>query len=95
MDNTFTIQEAREILQVDEDFKEETIKMYLDIADGQIEEQTGYDFRTFPNADSKAYVRMSILMQHYGANGYNKDYDFTFGMHAAITRLCLKAKRLK
>lgn len=93
MANTFTIEEARKILQVDEDFDIETIKMYLDIADGQIKSQTGYDFSKCPNADSKDYVRKSILMQHYNPDGYNKEYDFVFGMHADITRLSLVAKK--
>lgn len=92
--NTFTIEEAKKILQVDEDFDDEIIQMYLDIADGQILEQTGYDFTLKPDADSRDYVRKSILMQHYGADGYNKEYDFTFGMHADIVRLSMKAKRL-
>lgn len=91
--NTYSIDEARKILQVDEDFDEEIIQMYLDIADGQIQAQTGYDFRLEPNADSKDYVRKSILMQHYNSDGYNKEYDFIFGMHADITRLGILAKK--
>ena len=93
MANTFTIEEAKKILQLDDDFDDETIQMYLDIADGQIQTQTGYDFSTEPNADSKDYVRKSLLMQHYTSNGYNKEYDFSFGMHSDITRLSMLAKR--
>ena len=95
MTNTFTIEQAKKILQVDDDFDDEIVQMYLDIADGQIQAQTGYDFRTSPNADSKDYVRKSLLMQHYNADGFNKEYDFVFGMHADITRLSLLSKKLK
>lgn len=91
--NTFTIEEAKKILQVDEDFDDELVQLYLDIADGQIEAQTGYDFRNESNADSKSYVKMSILMQHYNSDGFNKEYDYTFGMHAAITRLSMLARK--
>lgn len=91
--NTFTIEEAKKILQVDEDFDDSIVQMYLDIADGQMQAQTGYDFTIEPVADSKAYVRMSILMQHYNPDGYNKEYDFVFGMGAAITRLSMLARK--
>lgn len=91
--NTFTIEEAKKILQVDEDFDNDVVQMYLDIADGQMKAQTGYDFTIEPTADSKAYVRMSILMQHYNPDGYNKEYDFVFGMHASITRLSMIARK--
>lgn len=93
MPNTFTIEEAKKILQVDEDFDDSIVQMYLDIADGQIKTQTGYDFSNEPNPDSKDYVRKSILMQHYSSNTYNKEYDFTFGMHADITRLSILARK--
>lgn len=93
MPRIFTIDEARKILQVDQDFDEEMIELYLDIAEGQILEQTGYDFTSEPNADCRDYVRKSILMQHYNPDGYNKEYDFVFGMHADITRLSALAKR--
>ena len=93
MANTYTIEEAKKILQVDEDFDDELVQLYLDIADGQIQSQTGYDFRNEPTADSKAYVKMSILMQHYNPDGFNKEYDFVFGMHSAITRLSMVARK--
>ena len=95
MANTYTIEEAKKILQVDEDFDDDIVQLYLDIADGQVESQTGYDFRNEPNADSKAYVKMSILVQHYNPDGFNKEYDYAFGMHAAITRLSMIARRKK
>ncbi len=91
--NTYTIEEAKKILQVDEDFDDELVQLYLDVADGQMKDQTGYDFTVEPTADSKAYVKMSILMQHYNPDGYNKEYDFIFGMHACITRLSMIARR--
>lgn len=93
MANTYTIEEAKKILQVDEDFDDDLVQLYLDIADGQIKSQTGYDFSSDPNADSKAYVKMSILMQHYNPDGFNKEYDFVFGMHASITRLSMLARK--
>lgn len=93
MANTYTIEEAKKILQVDEDFDDELVQLYLDIADGQIKAQTGYDFSSEPNADSKAYVKMSILTQHYNPDGFNKEYDFVFGMHASITRLSMLARK--
>lgn len=93
MANTYTIEEAKKILQVDEDFDDDLVQMYLDIADGQMEAQTGYNFAQEPVADSKAYVKMSILMQHYNPDRFNKEYDYVFGMHAALTRLSIVARR--
>lgn len=93
MAHTYTIEEAKKILQVDEDFDDAIVEMYLEIADGQILTQTGYDFSNEPTPDSKDYVRKSILMQHYSSNAYNKDYDYTFGMHADITRLSILARK--
>lgn len=85
---------AKKVLQVDEDFDDSIVEMYLEIANGQVTSQTGVDFSKNPNADYVDYIRKSILMQHYGADGYNKEYDFTFGMHADITRLSCLAKKL-
>ena len=87
---------GKKVLQVDEDFDDDIVNMYLEIAKGQVEEQTGYDFSIDQNATYIDYIRKSILMQHYGADTYNKDYDFTFGLHADITRLaCIARRRLK
>lgn len=87
---------AKKVLQLDEDFDDDIVNMYLQIAKGQVEEQTGYDFSNDQNATYIDYIRKSILMQHYGADDYNKEYDFTFGLHADITRLsCVARKKLK
>ena len=93
MAHIYTIEEAKKILQVDEDFDDDLVELYLDTAEGQLEAQTGYDFTEEPNADAKLYVKMSILMQHYNQDGFNKEYDYVFGMHAAVTRLSMVARR--
>lgn len=87
---------AKKVLQLDEDFDNDIIEMYLGVANGQVINQTGYDFSKDSDldADYVDYIRKSLLMQHYGADGYNKEYDFTFGMHADLTRLSLRARKL-
>lgn len=87
----YTLEMAKKILQVEEDFDDEIVQLYLDIAENEIKQQTGFTTYADDDLDAKSYVRMSILSQFNNANGYNKEYDFIHGMNACLTRLSAKA----
>lgn len=92
---TYTINEAKKILNVDDDFDDDIVSDYIQSADETLDSATGYSYSSNPNGMSKQYVRMSLLMQHYNPDGYNKDYDFTHGMSSLLLRLKLKAYKYK
>ena len=84
---TYTVEEARRILNLDADFDADTIQEYIDSADAELSAGTGQDYISSPTALSKKFVRLTMLQEHYNPYGENKDYDFDTPRKSLLTRL--------
>lgn len=84
---TYTVEEAKQILNCDPDYPDFKVQEMLESADEQLRKSTGFDYGNSPTPLSKKYVRMYILQEYNNSVEYNKEYDFTQGMSSLLVQL--------
>lgn len=98
MAELLTNDEVREALSLDFDYSDAEITDLAKAASSYIELKTGYDFRPAEGATvnplAKRAAKMFVQMTFFGGQNYKKEYDFSFGLSAAISELQIVARNL-
>lgn len=90
---TYTIEEAKEILQCDPDYPDSRVREMLEAADAELLKATGIDYAKNPTPLSKKYVRMYILQEYNNSTEYHREFDFTQGMSSLLVKLTFGGSR--
>ncbi len=96
MAELLTNDEVREALSLDFDYSETEISDLAKAASSYIKLKTDYDFTLLvtPEPLAKRAAKMFVQMTFYGGQNYKKEYDFSFGLSAAIVELQIIARNL-
>ena len=89
MANILTNAQVAKALYLDEDYDQEELERYAKSASSFIKQKTGYDFASDPDIEPLA-VELAIQyvrQLHFGADGYNKEHDYSYGIQGLIVDL--------
>lgn len=94
MGNILTIEEVREALYLDFDFDNTELDRLSKTASSFINRKTGFDFGSETEMEplAKQCAILYVRTQFFGADGYNKEYDFTLGINSLIQDLQIIAQ---
>lgn len=88
-----TVSEVRSALNQDDDYPVEDCQTYAELASSYIKQKTGYDFAEDEVIDpeAKEAAKQFIKQSYYGADGYNREQDYSIGIACMIEDLQDKA----
>lgn len=74
---------------VDPDFDEEILEKYAKQASSYIFNKVGYDFTKDTEIEPLAVLcaELYVRMIHFGAEGYDKDHDYSLGISSLLVDL--------
>ena len=86
--------EVARAIYVDDDYDSEKLQQYAEIATSFIKTKTGYDFAKEDEIQplAKQCAILYVRQLHFGAEGYNKDHDYSFGITSLLIDLQSIAK---
>lgn len=81
-----TTEEVARAIQVDPDYPKAELQELAEAATSFIKNKTGYDWSkdVVIEPTAKQCARLYVRQLHYGADGYNKDHDYTIGIGCYI-----------
>lgn len=84
-----TNNEVRQAIAQDGDFPADECERLSVLATSYIKQKTGYDFSQDVEIEplAKELARLYIRQEYYGAEGYNKDHDYSIGIASLIVDL--------
>lgn len=87
--NILTIDQVREALFLDADADYAMLEQYSRAASHFIKQKTGYDYAQDEPVEPLAVTcaKLYVRQLHFGAQGYNKEHDYTLGLTALISDL--------
>ena len=89
MDLILTIEEVREALYLDFDYDDKELERLSQTASSFLLRRTGYDFAKELEKEPLA-IECSIMYVRslfFGAEGYNKQFDYSIGLNSLIVDL--------
>ena len=88
------IKDVAKAIYVDEDYDKERLQQYAETATSFIKTKTGYDFAQEEEIEplAKQCAILYVRQMHFGAEGYNKDHDYSFGITSLLIDLQSIAK---
>ena len=88
------ILENKEVARAIYDYDSEKLQQYAEIATSFIKTKTGYDFAKEDEIEplAKQCAILYVRQLHFGAEGYNKDHDYSFGITSLLIDLQSIAK---
>lgn len=92
-----TLDEVRDAIYADFDFPKEELKRLSAMASSFLKEKTGYDFSKDTPREPLAVQACMIYVkqQYFQGEGYNKEYDYSFGLGGLIADLQVIADQRK
>ena len=89
MDLILTIDEVREALYLDWDYPDKELERLSKSASSLIKRKTGFDFASELEKEPLAveWATKYVKTLFFGADGYNKDYDYSIGLNSLIVDL--------
>ena len=84
-----TIEEVRKAIYQDDDFDTDELERLADTASSFIYQKTGYDFGSDETVEplAKHCAELYIRQQYFNGQGYNPEYDYTFGIAGLLIDL--------
>lgn len=89
MPNILTREEVARAIYVDGDYNEEELDRLSTSASSFIFKKTNYDFAKDKPIEPLAVqcAMLYVKQLHFGADGYNKEFDYSFGISSLILDL--------
>ena len=84
-----TYEEVAKAIRVDPDYPKDELKAYAEAATSFVHQKTGYKFADDTPIEplAKEWAKLYVRQLHYGADGYNKEHDYTLGIGSLIEDL--------
>lgn len=84
-----TLEEIASAIRVDPDYPQQELQLLADAATSFINQKTGRDWTSDEKIHALAKMCASLYAKqiHYGADGYNKEHDYTLGINGLIEDL--------